>query len=162
MLPAALLREELKLPRMAEIDLVRHFTNLSKKNFSVDSDFYPLGSCTMKYNPKVNEDVAALPGFQKIHPYQEDETVKGILELLANFEKYLCAIFGFDAFTLQPAAGAHGELTALLMMKAYHEDRTRNTEHRAKNKVIIPDSSHGTNPASVAVVGYTPIVIKSD
>lgn len=158
MIPSSLLRKELNLPEMAEIDLVRHFTNLSKKNFSVDADFYPLGSCTMKYNPKVNEETAALSGFQKIHPYQEDETVRGILELLKNFEEYLCAIFGYDAFTLQPAAGAHGELTALLMIKAYHRDKGQGS----RNKIIVPDSSHGTNPASVSMVGYKTIVVKSD
>ncbi len=158
MIPSSLKRQELNLPEMAEIDLVRHFTNLSRKNFSVDTDFYPLGSCTMKYNPKVNEETAALSGFAKIHPYQDDETVKGILELLSNFKKYLCAIFGYDDFTLQPAAGAHGELTALLMIKAYHRDKGQGT----RVKIIVPDSSHGTNPASVSMVGYKTVVVKSD
>jgi len=146
------------LSQMAEVDLVRHFTRLSQKNFSVDTGFYPLGSCTMKYNPKVNEETAAMFGFTNIHPYQEDETVSGILELLTNFEQYLCAIFGYDAFTLQPAAGAHGELTALLMIKAFHRDNNQET----RNKIIVPDSSHGTNPASVSMVGYKTVVVKSD
>jgi len=137
------------LPEVSEVDLVRHFTRLSRRNFSVDLGFYPLGSCTMKYNPKVNEDAAALPGFRDIHPLQSDSTVQGLLELLYNFEQYMCAVFGYDAFTLQPAAGAHGELTALLMIKAYHKSRGDDK----RNKVIVPDSSHGTNPASVSMVG---------
>jgi glycine dehydrogenase subunit 2 len=112
----------------------------------------------MKYNPKVNEEAAALPGIQNVHPMQEEREVKGMQEILENFEKYLCAIFGFDAFTLQPAAGAHGELTALMMIKAYHHDKGQG----ARDKIIIPDSSHGTNPASASIVGYSTIVIKSD
>ncbi len=155
LIPPELLRQELDLPEVAEIDLVRHFTRLSQNSFSVDTNFYPLGSCTMKYNPKVNEEIAALPGFTGLHPDQPAEEIQGILELLFNFEQYLCSIFGFDAFTLQPAAGAHGELTALLMIKAYHNSPVR-------NKVIIPDTAHGTNPASVSLVGYEPVVIKSN
>ncbi|MFC1568521.1 aminomethyl-transferring glycine dehydrogenase subunit GcvPB [Candidatus Margulisiibacteriota bacterium] len=158
LVPKDLIRKELNLPELSEVDVIRHFTNLSKKNFGVDSGFYPLGSCTMKYNPKVNEEIAKLPGFTDIHPYQPAEEVQGILGLLYNFEQYLCAIFGYDAFTFQPAAGAHGELTALLMIKAYHEDK----ENKQKNVIIIPDSSHGTNPASVAMVGYKVKVVKSN
>ncbi|MBU0671759.1 MAG: aminomethyl-transferring glycine dehydrogenase subunit GcvPB [Candidatus Margulisbacteria bacterium] len=153
-----LLREELNLPELSEVDIVRHFTNLSRKNFGVDNGFYPLGSCTMKYNPKVNEEIAALPGFTNIHPYQPAEEVQGILALLYNFEQYLCAVFGYDAFTLQPAAGAHGELTALLMIKAFHRDQGVGV----RDKIIIPDSSHGTNPASVSMVGYKSVVVKSN
>jgi len=155
-IPSYLIRTELNLPELSEVDVVRHFTNLSRKNFGVDSGFYPLGSCTMKYNPKVNEEIAKLAGFTDIHPYQPAEEVQGALELLYNFEKYLCAIFGYDAFTFQPAAGAHGELTALLMIKAYHGAQGQ------RNKIIIPDSSHGTNPASASMVGYQTVVVKSD
>jgi glycine dehydrogenase subunit 2 len=157
LIPKELIRKDLNLPELSEVDVVRHFTNLSHKNFGVDSGFYPLGSCTMKYNPKVNEEIAKLPGFTDIHPLQPAEEVQGILELLYNFEQYLCAIFGYDAFTFQPAAGAHGELTALLMIKAYHDQAKGQ-----RNKIIIPDSSHGTNPASVAMVGYEAIVVKSN
>lgn len=162
LIPADLLREELDLPELSEIDVVRHFTNLSRRNFGVDNGFYPLGSCTMKYNPKVNEDVAKLPGFNEIHPLQEDKDVQGILELLYNFEQYLGAVFGFSAFTFQPAAGAHGELTALLMMKAYHNAECGAQGAGLRNKIIIPDSAHGTNPASVSLVGYQTIVVKSN
>lgn len=161
-IPQEFLRSSLNLPEIAEVDLIRHFTNLSRKNFGVDLGFYPLGSCTMKYNPKLNEDVAALPGFNLIHPLQPVETIQGMLELLYNFEQYMCALFGYQAFTLQPAAGAHGELTALLMIKAYQS--SINAGHRAESrcKVIIPDSSHGTNPASVSMVGFESLPIKSN
>ncbi|MFH1826267.1 MAG: aminomethyl-transferring glycine dehydrogenase subunit GcvPB [bacterium] len=156
LIPPEMLREELNLPELAEVDVVRHFTNLSRKNFGVDNGFYPLGSCTMKYNPKVNEEVAKLPGFTNIHPYQPAEEVQGMLELLYNFEQYLCAIFGYEAFTFQPAAGAHGELTALMMIKAYHGSKG------GRSVIIVPDSSHGTNPASVSMVGFQTVVVKSD
>jgi glycine dehydrogenase subunit 2 len=158
LVPKELLREDLNLPELSEVEVVRHFTSLSQNNFGVDSGFYPLGSCTMKYNPKVNEEVARLPGFTDIHPYQPAGEVQGMLELLYNFEQYLCVIFGYDAFTFQPAAGAHGELTSLLMIKAYHEDRG----NKHKKKIIIPDSSHGTNPASVTMCGYEIAVVKSN
>jgi len=158
LIPKELLREELNLPELSELDVVRHFIRLSQKIFSVDTHFYPLGSCTMKYNPKVNEEVAKLPGFTDIHPFQDESEIQGILELLYNFEQYMCAIFGYDAFTLQPAAGAHGELTSLMMIKAFHRDKGNGK----RDKVIIPDSSHGTNPASVTMVGYQPVVIKSN
>jgi glycine dehydrogenase subunit 2 len=158
LIPAEMLREELDLPELTELDVVRHFTRLSRKNFSVDTEFYPLGSCTMKYNPKVNEEAARFPGLAEVHPLQEAAESQGMLELLYNFERYLRAIFGYDAFTLQPAAGAHGELTALMMMKAYHKDRGQGS----RVKIIIPDSSHGTNPASAALVGFEPVVIKSN
>jgi glycine dehydrogenase subunit 2 len=157
LIPSDLLRDKVNLPELTELDVVRHFTSLSRRNFGVDNGFYPLGSCTMKYNPKVNEEVAKLSGFTEIHPLQPTEEVQGVLELLYNFEQYLCAIFGYDAFTLQPAAGAHGELTALMMIKAFHE---KTIDHR--RKIIIPDSSHGTNPASVSMVGYEAVVVKSD
>jgi glycine dehydrogenase subunit 2 len=146
------------LPELSEVDVIRHFTNLSHRNFGVDSGFYPLGSCTMKYNPKVNEDVSSLAGFTDINPHQDASTVQGMLELLYNFEKYLCAIFGYDAATLQPAAGAHGELTSLFIIKAYHRDRGQGM----RNKVIVPDSSHGTNPASVSMVGWHAVQVRSN
>jgi len=164
LVPEDLLRDDLNLPELAEVDIVRHFTALSRRNFGVDNGFYPLGSCTMKYNPKVNEEIAGYPGFTDIHPLQPAEEVQGILELLYNFEQYLCQIFGYSAFTFQPAAGAHGELTALMMIKAYHTENSKLKAQKSKirNKIIIPDSSHGTNPASVTMVGYEPIVIKSN
>lgn len=146
------------LPEVSEVDVIRHFTNLSRKNFGVDTGFYPLGSCTMKYNPKINEDIAKLDGFTGINPSQDDATVQGMLELLYNFQRYLCAIFGFDAATLQPAAGAHGELTALFIIKSYLRDKGQGT----RDKVIVPDSSHGTNPASVNMVGWHTIQVRSN
>jgi glycine dehydrogenase subunit 2 len=159
LIPKELLNDSLPdLPELSEIDVIRHFTRLSHKNFGVDSGFYPLGSCTMKYNPKVNEDVSAYAGFTNINPNQDASTVQGILELLYNFERYICAIFGFDSATLQPAAGAHGELTSLFMIKAYHRDRGQG----ARNKVIVPDSSHGTNPASVSMVGWQAVQVRSN
>lgn len=157
LIPKELLREDLNLPELSEVDVIRHFTNLSRRNFGVDSGFYPLGSCTMKYNPKVNEEIAGLPGFTDIHPYQPEQELQGMLELLYNFEQYLCSIFGYDAFTFQPAAGAHGEVTALLMIKAYQKEKSK-----SKNKILIPDSSHGTNPASVSMVGYKSVVVRSN
>ncbi|HTY14042.1 MAG TPA: aminomethyl-transferring glycine dehydrogenase subunit GcvPB [Candidatus Omnitrophota bacterium] len=158
LLPPEMLRKDLPLPEVSELDVVRHFTRLSQLNYSVDTQFYPLGSCTMKYNPKVNEEVARLPGFTDLHPYADEADAQGTLELLYNMEKYLCAIFGYDAFTLQPAAGAHGELTALMMIKAYHEDRGEGK----RSKIIVPDSSHGTNPASASMVGYRTVVVGSN
>ena len=146
------------LPELSEVDVIRHFTQLSHKNFGVDSGFYPLGSCTMKYNPKVNEDISRLEGFTGINPNQEAATVQGILELLYNFEKYICAIFGYDAATLQPAAGAHGELTSLFIIKEYLRDKGQGT----RDKVIVPDSAHGTNPASVNMVGWHAVQVKSN
>ncbi|MFA5183794.1 MAG: aminomethyl-transferring glycine dehydrogenase subunit GcvPB [Syntrophales bacterium] len=158
LIPKELLRGNLPLPELTELDVVRHFTRLSQKNVCVDTHFYPLGSCTMKYNPKVNEEVARLAGFANSHPLQPAKETQGMLKLLYDFEQAMCSIFGYDAFTLQPAAGAHGELTALMMIKAYHRDR----KETGRTKVIIPDSSHGTNPASVAIVGFQPVVIKSN
>jgi len=158
-IPGRFLSDEMPvLPELAEIDVIRHFTNLSRKNFGVDSGFYPLGSCTMKYNPKVNEDISIISGFTDINPLQTEATTQGMLELLYNFENYLCAIFGYDHATLQPAAGAHGELTSLLMIKAYHKDRGQGK----RDKVIVPDSSHGTNPASVSMVGWHAVQVRSN
>src|SRR5699024_1995703 len=133
--------EELDLPEVNEVDIIRHYTNLSNKNYGVDTGFYPLGSCTMKYNPKINEDMARLDGFANIHPNQPEETVQGALRLMYEAEKALAEITGMDRVTLQPAAGAHGELTGLMLIKAYHENRGENQ----RTKIIIPDSAHGTN-----------------
>jgi len=157
-LPTSYLREELQLPELSEVDVIRHYVRLSQLNYGVDKGFYPLGSCTMKYNPKVNEEAAKLPGFARIHPYQDPSTVQGAMRLLYELQEYLKEIGGFAAVSLQPAAGAHGELTGVLMMRAYHEERGES--HR--NKVLIPDSAHGTNPASSAMSGYQVVEIKSD
>ncbi len=157
-LPENLLRKELPLPELAEADVVRHYVNLSKYNYSVDSGFYPLGSCTMKYNPKINEDTARLPGFAFTHPLQPIETVQGNLALMYTLQEWLKEISGFAAVTLQPAAGAHGELTGVLIMRAYHKDR-----HDAKRvKMLIPDSAHGTNPASSAMNSLDVVQVPSD
>jgi glycine cleavage system P protein (glycine dehydrogenase) subunit 2 len=145
------------LPEVAETDLVRHVTRLSQMNYGVDTGFYPLGSCSMKYNPKVAETVAALPGFQRLHPHQPEETVQGALELLWRLERALCEITGMARATFQPPAGASGELTGLLIMRAYH---TKNGDPRSK--IVIPDSSHGTNPASVTLSGYKAVQVPSD
>ena len=149
--------EELDLPEVSEIDIIRHYTNLSNKNFGVDTGFYPLGSCTMKYNPKINEDMAALNGFVNLHPLQPEETVQGALRLMYELDEALCAVSGMDKMTLQPAAGAHGELTGLTLIKAYHESRG---DHN-RTKIIVPDSAHGTNPATAIMAGFDTIEIKS-
>ncbi len=159
LIPEELLREEAPaLPEVSELEVVRHYTQLSRLNHGVDVGFYPLGSCTMKYNPRVHEDVTSLPGLAAIHPYQPEETVQGALELMYNLGQYLAVISGLKATTLQPAAGAHGELAGLLVIKAYHTKR--GDTHR--NEVIIPDSAHGTNPASCAMVGYKVVEVPSD
>jgi glycine dehydrogenase subunit 2 len=145
------------LPEVSETDVVRHFTRLSQINYGVDTGFYPLGSCSMKYNPKVAEQVAALPGFQRLHPHQPESTVQGALELLWRLEQALCAITGMARTTFQPPAGASGELTGLLIMRAFH---TKNGN--ARSKVLIPDSAHGTNPASVTLSGYKAVQVPSD
>ncbi|MFA5523603.1 MAG: aminomethyl-transferring glycine dehydrogenase subunit GcvPB [Tissierellales bacterium] len=158
-IPSQFLNEkEVDLPEVSEVDVVRHFTNLSNKNYGLDTGFYPLGSCTMKYNPKINEDMAALSGFADIHPYQPEETVQGALELMYNLESQLSEISGMARTTLQPAAGAHGELTGLLVIKAYHASRGDSK----RTKIIVPDSAHGTNPSSAQVAGFDILEIKSD
>jgi glycine dehydrogenase subunit 2 len=151
------LRNELDLPEVAEIDLIRHYTNLSRRNFGVDLGFYPLGSCTMKYNPKVNENVAALPGFTGLHPYAGAEFAQGNLQLMYEMQKYLCDIFGMAEFTLQPAAGAHGELTGVMMIKKYFEKKGQK-----RHVVLIPDAAHGTNPASGALCGFDTVELRSN
>ncbi len=157
-IPENYLRGELKLPEVSHLEVVRHFTRLSQLNFSIDTNFYPLGSCTMKYNPRINESVANLPGFTDIHPLQDEETVQGVLEAAYLLKEYLKELGGFADVSLQPAAGAHGELLGLLLIAAYHRDRG-NTR---KDTVLIPDSAHGTNPASAAIAGFKVRTVKSD
>jgi glycine dehydrogenase subunit 2 len=144
------------LPEVSEAEAVRHYVRLSGWNFSIDQGFYPLGSCTMKYNPKVNEAAARLDGFAQLHPMSPPETVQGALELMWRLERALSDICGFDAFTLQPSAGAQGELTALTMIHAYHLENGN-----PRSKVLVPDSAHGTNPASAALNGYESVTVKS-
>jgi len=151
-------QEEPELPEVSEVDIIRHYTALSRRNHGLDNGFYPLGSCTMKYNPKVNEDIAQLDGFTDIHPYAHEELSQGALEVMYDMDKILSEITGMDRVSLQPAAGAHGELTGLMIIKAYHESRGDNK----RNKIIIPDSAHGTNPATASMVGYKTIEVKSN
>jgi len=159
--PAPLLRKNPPaLPELSELDVVRHFTRLSQKNFSVDSHFYPLGSCTMKYNPKACDTLSALPGFAGAHPFYPDEAVQGLLEILYELERMLSEICGMDAFTLQPAAGAHGELTGVLIAKAYLH--SLGPESARRSKILVPDSSHGTNPASAALCGFEVVTVRSN
>ncbi|HEX9075215.1 MAG TPA: aminomethyl-transferring glycine dehydrogenase subunit GcvPB [Anaerolineae bacterium] len=152
------MRENLKLPEVSEVDVVRHFTRLSQKNYCVDLGIYPLGSCTMKYNPKVNEEAVKLPGFASIHPYQETESVQGALQMMFELQQYLGEITGLPGATLQPAAGAQGELTGILVIRAYHLARG----DYKRCKVLVPDSAHGTNPATSSMSGYQVIQVKSD
>ena len=150
-------RQEIGLPQVSEPEVVRHFTLLSQKNYAVDVGFYPLGSCTMKYNPKIDEDLAQMPEFALIHPEQPPSTVQGALELLYLLERHLCEITGMSRFTFQPAAGAHGELTGLLLIRACMDERGEK-----RDIVLIPDSAHGTNPASAALSGCQVVTVKSD
>ncbi|HHT9153413.1 MAG TPA: aminomethyl-transferring glycine dehydrogenase subunit GcvPB, partial [Candidatus Hypogeohydataceae bacterium YC40] len=147
-----------RLPEVSELDVVRHFTRLSQLNYSVDTHFYPLGSCTMKYNPRVHEEVAGLEGFSRLHPYQPPEQTQGMLELLYHFSELVKEICGMPEFSLQPAAGAHGELLGMMLVRAYHRKRGET----GRKKIIIPDSAHGTNPASAALSGFEVIEVKSD
>jgi len=158
-IPEKFLRHDLlPLPELSEVETVRHFTALSHQAYGVDDGPYPLGSCTMKYNPKINEWASRLPGFAAIHPYQPEETVQGALQLLYECEKMFCQIGGMDRFSLQPAAGAHGELTGVMIIKAYHKQR----QDLKRTKMLIPDSAHGTNPATCNVMGYKVVELKSD
>ncbi len=156
-IPEHYLRSDLNLPEVAEIDVVRHYTRLAQNNYGVDTGFYPLGSCTMKYNPKVNDVVASLPGFRNMHPYQPESHSQGALRLMYELSEYLCAITGMDAATLSPAAGAHGELTGLMITKAYFESKGEKRQY-----ILIPDSAHGTNPASAVSCGFSTIKIETD
>jgi glycine dehydrogenase subunit 2 len=159
MLPENLKRKsEPRLPEVYEVDVIRHYTLLSNKNYGVDTGFYPLGSCTMKYNPKINEDMASMEGFAAIHPYQNEDQVQGALGLIYDLGEKLSEVTGMAGYTLQPAAGAHGELTGLMIIKKYHEMRGDGK----RKKIIVPDSAHGTNPASATSVGYDIVEIKSD
>ena len=157
-LPAELLRADLPMPELSELDIIRHFTRLSQLNYSIDTGYYPLGSCTMKYNPKINEETARLPGFAFSHPLQPVETVQGNLALMHTLQEWLKEIGGFAGVTLQPAAGAHGELTGVLIIRAYHGSRG----DTQRDKILIPDSAHGTNPATSAMSGMRVVEIKSD
>ena len=158
-IPPEFLREKCpELPEVSEVDTVRHFTGLSMLNHGVDSGFYPLGSCTMKYNPKVNEAVSSYSGFSSMHPYQPEETAQGCLEILYAMDKMLSEITGMERVSLQPAAGAHGEMTGLMIIKAYHTHRG----DAKRTKIVVPDSAHGTNPASAAVAGFDVIEVKSN
>ncbi len=157
-LPAGLTRANLPLPELSELDVVRHFITLSKKNYSVDGGYYPLGSCTMKYNPKINEETARLPGFAFTHPLQPIETTQGSLALMYDLQKNLCEIAGFAGVSLQPAAGAHGELVGVLIIRSYHKSRG----DTKRTKILIPDSAHGTNPASSAMSGFEVVPVCTD
>ncbi|MDD4568707.1 MAG: aminomethyl-transferring glycine dehydrogenase subunit GcvPB [Tepidanaerobacteraceae bacterium] len=152
-----IVRDEVNLPEVSELDVIRHYTELSRMNFGVDNGFYPLGSCTMKYNPKINEEVAAMPGFTELHPYAPEEISQGTLEVMYDTQNLLAEITGMDNFTLQPAAGAHGELTGILIIKKYLEHKGEK-----RTKIIVPDSAHGTNPASASHGGFDIIKVKSD
>jgi glycine dehydrogenase subunit 2 len=157
-LPEGLVRADLPLPEVSEPDLVRHYTRLSQLNYAVDIGLYPLGSCTMKYNPKINEEMARLPGFANLHPYQDESTVQGALFLAYSLQEFLAEIGGFAAVSLQPAAGAHGELAGVLMMRAYHLDRG----DQQRNVILVPDSAHGTNPATTSMSGLIVVEVPSD
>ena len=156
--PKGFTREDLPLPELSELDVVRHFTHLSRMNYSIDGGFYPLGSCTMKYNPRINEVTSRLNGFARAHPLQPIETVQGSLVVMYLLQETLKEISGFEAVTLQPAAGAHGELTGTLIMRAYHKSRGDDK----RTKVLVPDSAHGTNPATSSMAGFTPVNVPSD
>ena len=157
-IPQELRREKApQLPEVDELTVCRHYTNMSNNNFGVDTGFYPLGSCTMKYNPKINEEMAALPGFTRLHPAQDEATTQGALELYYNVQQSLAEIAGLSEFTLNPYAGAHGELTGLMVIRSYHQSRG----DAKRTKIIVPDSAHGTNPASAAVCGLQIVEVKS-
>src|SRR6202140_3726756 len=155
--PGAIRQQPAQLPEVSELDVIRHYTRLSQLNFSIDTQFYPLGSCTMKYNPKVCEQVANFTGFKALHPLQPASTVQGFLQIYYELERMLSEICGMAEFTLQPSAGAHGELTGLLIARAYHKYKGN-----PRKTVILPDSAHGTNPASAMIAGYNVVTIKSD
>ena len=157
-LPTGLVRDDLPLPEVSEADVVRHYTRLAQMNYSVDTGLYPLGSCTMKYNPRINEEMARLPGFAHLHPYQDEESVQGALFLMYHLQEFLKEIGGFAAVSLQPAAGAHGELTGVLIMRAYAIGRGE----AQRDVILVPDSAHGTNPASTTMSGLRVVEVPSD
>lgn len=150
-------QNDLDLPEVSEVEVIRHYTNLSNKNYGLDTGFYPLGSCTMKYNPKINENMARIDGFSNLHPLQREDCVQGSLQLMYELQEALAEIAGMDKMTLQPAAGAHGELTGIMIIKAYHE---KNGDIK-RDKIIVPDSAHGTNPATAAMAGYKIVEVTS-
>jgi len=152
-------KNEPKLPELSEVEVVQHYTRLSQMNYGVDTGFYPLGSCTMKYNPRINEELASMEEVTWIHPYQDERTVQGALELMYKLERWLAEITGMYRFTLQPAAGAHGEFTGVQLIRAYHE---YNGETEKRDEIIVPDSAHGTNPASAAMAGFKVVVVPSN
>ncbi len=156
--PAELLRDDLPLPELSQLDVVRYFTRLSQRNYSIDTGFYPLGSCSMKYNPKINEDVARLPGLAQLHPMQQAETAQGALALMYDLQRLLAEITGMDEVSLVPAAGAHGELAGILIARAYQQ----NNGGAGRRRVLVPDSAHGTNPATAAMAGFEVLSIPAD
>ncbi|HEX3466611.1 MAG TPA: aminomethyl-transferring glycine dehydrogenase subunit GcvPB [Candidatus Elarobacter sp.] len=158
LLPSGLLRDDLPLPDNTELDVVRHFTRLSQKTLGIDTAFYPLGSCTMKYNPRINDAMANLPALRDVHPFAPDATAQGALAVMWELERALASLFGMAAFSLNPAAGAHAELAALLIAKAYYKQKGE----PQRNVVVVPDTAHGTNPASAAMVGFKVLSLKSD
>ena len=158
LLPEGEIREFIEnFPELTEFDVVRHFTRLSQWNFSIDTNFYPLGSCTMKYNPKINDAMAALPGFSQHHPYTPEDISQGSLQLMFELQEYLKEISGMDHVSLQPAAGAHGEFAGVLMLRAYLK-----AQGNPRKKILLPDSAHGTNPASSTLCGYSVVQLPSD
>ena len=157
-LPADLVRDDVELPEVSELQVIRHFTNLSQKNYAIDTGFYPLGSCTMKYNPRLNEDMARLPGFAHLHPLTDEDGTQGALALMVNLQDWLGEISGFEAVSLVPAAGAQGELAGILMIRKYHEERG----DTKRTKILVPNSAHGTNPATVTMAGYDVVELPSD
>jgi len=158
-LPPNLVRRGLRIPQLTEVEIARHYTHLSQMNYGVDSGFYPLGSCTMKYNPKICDEVVGWPEVTELHPYQDETTIQGALKLMYELQQYLCEIAGMDAVSLQPAAGAHGEFTGMLIVRAYHE---ANGELGKRTQVVLPDTAHGTNPASAVMAGFEVVEIPSD
>jgi glycine dehydrogenase subunit 2 len=157
-LPSELLRDELRLPELSELQVVRHFIKLSQQNYAIDKGFYPLGSCTMKYNPKLNEDMARLAGFAQLHPLSDTEATQGALAMMYDLQKWLGEIVGFEAVSMAPAAGAHGEFAGILMIRKYHVSRG----DTQRTKILVPNSAHGTNPATVTMAGYEVIELPSD
>lgn len=156
-IPADLIRKDLPLPNVSEVAVIRHYSNMSRKNFGVDNGFYPLGSCTMKYNPKINEDIARLEGFTQLHPLSHESCNQGSLQLMWELEQYFNKLTGMDAFSLQPAAGSQGELLGVMIAKAYYKQKSEK-----RTKIIIPDSAHGTNPATASMCRFETITVKSD
>src|SRR5258707_7716591 len=157
-LPENLLRADLDLPEVSEIDVVRHFVKLSQLNYAIDKGFYPLGSCTMKYNPKIDEDTARLPGFASLHPMQDPNTTQGALALMYTLQQWLCEISGFETCSLQPAAGAQGEFAGILMIRNYHLDKG----DAKRTRILVPNSAHGTNPATSTMAGFTVVELPSN